>query len=71
MEKGKARPAWGLGRRLLSKSLEIAFEDPETAVRLANLGVRMSAYLGEGYDPFADRARPKRGRRGKGKKKRP
>lgn len=65
MGKGKAPPAWGLGRRLMGKSLELAFEDPEMAIRFANLSVRASAVLGENFDPFAKRPRPKRGRQKK------
>lgn len=63
MGKGKSPPAWGLGRRLMRKSLALAFEDPETAVRFANLAVRVSVILGEEFDPFAKQPRPKRGRR--------
>ncbi len=37
----------GLGEALLEKSLETAFSDPAMAVRLANLGVRLSLHLGE------------------------
>ena len=70
MEKGKRRPDWPLGEHLLSKGLELAFEDPGMAIRLARLGLQLSALLGKGYDPFAGSSRPKRGRRGKGRKKR-
>ena len=70
MEKGKRRPDWPLGEQLLNKGLELAFEDPEMAIRLARLGLRLSAFLEGGYDPFSESAKPRRGRRGKGKKKR-
>lgn len=53
----------GLGRSLMRKSLDLAFEDPEMAVRFANLGVRASAILGEQYDPFGEPAKPKRERK--------
>jgi hypothetical protein len=65
MGRGKSPPAWGLGRRLMRKSLDLAFEDPEMAVRFARLSVRVSAILGEEFDPFAKRPRPKRGGRRK------
>lgn len=41
------RTGAGMGEALLEKSLETAFSDPAMAVRLANLGVRLSLYLGE------------------------
>ena len=69
MQKGKGRPDWPLGEHLLDKGLELAFEDPGMAVRLARLGLQLSAFLEGGYDPFAA-PRPKGGRRGKGRKKR-
>ena len=69
MEKGKRRQDWPLGEHLLNKGFELAFEDPEMAIRFARLGLRLSALLERGYDPFAVSPRPKRGRRGKGKKK--
>ena len=70
MQKGKTRPGWALGEQLLDKSFELAFEDPRTAVRFASLGVRLSALLARGYDPFAQLPKkPKTGHRGKGKKK--
>ncbi|HWM94400.1 MAG TPA: hypothetical protein VN493_26830 [Thermoanaerobaculia bacterium] len=69
MEKGKPRPVRGLGQGLMDKSLELAFEDPVMAVRFANLSMRVSAFLGDGYDPFAQPPRRKRGRRGKARKK--
>jgi hypothetical protein len=69
MEKGKSRQDWPLGEHLLDKGFELAFEDPEMAIRFARLGLRLSALLEGGYDPFAP-PKPKRGRRGKGKKKR-
>lgn len=69
MEKGKGRRDWRLGEHLLNKGFELAFEDPEMAIRFARLGMRLSALLERGYDPFAA-PKPKRGRRGKGKKKR-
>jgi hypothetical protein len=53
MEKKQAHPPWGLSQHLMAKSLELAFEDPATAVRLANLAVRASLYLGEPIDPYA------------------
>jgi hypothetical protein len=37
----------------MAKSLEIAFENPALAVRLANLAVRAAIYLGEAIDPLA------------------
>lgn len=70
MEKGKRRPDWPLGEHLLSKGLELAFEDPGMAVRLARLGLQLSAFLQRGYDPFAPVKPPKRGRRGRGRKRR-
>ena len=70
MEKGKRRPRWPLGEHLLDKGLELAFEDPGMAVRLARLGLQLSALLEGGYDPFAAAANPKRGRRGKGRRRR-
>lgn len=69
MEKEKTRPGWALGEHLLNKGFELAFEDPEMAVRFARLGLHLSALLEGGYDPFTRSAKP-RGRRGKGKKKR-
>ena len=68
MKKAEFPTAWWLGRSLMRKSLDLAFEDPEMAVRLANLGVRASAILGEEHDPFAEPAKPKRGRRRKASK---
>lgn len=53
MEKKQAHPPWGLSQHLMAKSLELAFEDPAMAVRLANLAVRASLYLGEAIDPYA------------------
>lgn len=67
----KPPPDWRLGRQLLDKSLEMVREDPGTAVRLANLGVRISAILARGYDPFAELPKPKRRPRGKGRKAAP
>jgi len=70
MEKGKGRQDWPLGEHLLNKGFELVYEDPEMAIRLARLGLRLSALLEGGYDPFAPLPRrPRRGRRGKGKKK--
>ena len=69
MDKGKRRQDWLLGEHLLNKGFELAFEDPEMAIRFARLGLHLSALLKTGYDPFSPR-KPKRGRRGKGKKKR-
>lgn len=66
METGKPPPDRRLGRDLLDKSLELAREDPAMAVRLANLGMRMSAFLAGGYDPFAEKGEPRaRGRKRK------
>ena len=70
MEKGKRGQDWPLGEHLLNKGFELAFEDPEMAVRLASLGLRLSALLETGYDPFSESAKPRRGRRGKGGKRR-
>lgn len=42
---------WGLCQLLLKKSLETAFESPESAVNLANLAVKMSLRLGDVYHP--------------------
>ena len=71
MEKGKRQQEdWPLGEHLLNKGFELAFEDPEMAIRLARLGVRLSALLARGYDPFSVVKKPKRGRRGKGQGKR-
>lgn len=69
MENGKRRPGWPLGEHLLNKGMELAFEDPGLAIRLTRLGLRLSAFLEAGYDPFSP-PKPKRGRRGKGKKNR-
>jgi hypothetical protein len=69
MQKGKGRQDWPLGEHLLNKGFELVYEDPEMAVRLARLGLRLSALLERGYDPFSPLPRPRRGRRGKGKKK--
>lgn len=66
MATGKAPPEWRLGRDLLEKSLELAREDPVMTVRLANLGMRASAFLAGGYDPFAEKGSAKpRGRKRK------
>lgn len=70
MEKGKRQPGWPLGERLLDKGLELAFEDPGMAIRLARLGLQLSSFLEGGYDPFAEPPKPKRSRRGKGRKRR-
>jgi tetratricopeptide (TPR) repeat protein len=43
--------AWGLCQLLLKKSLEAGFEDPTTAVNLANLAVKISCRLGDVYHP--------------------
>ena len=53
----------GIGEALLAKSLETAFTDPAMAVRLANLGVRLSLHLGEA--PWGPGDRHRRGRAGK------
>lgn len=47
MEKRDEERGTGIGEALLAKSLETAFTDPAMAVRLANLGVRLSLHLGE------------------------
>jgi len=71
MEKGKGQQGdWPLGEHLLNKGFELAFEDPEMAIRLARLGLRVSLLLNRGYDPFSTTRKPKRGRRGKGRGKR-
>ncbi|HVG10604.1 MAG TPA: hypothetical protein VNM67_23065 [Thermoanaerobaculia bacterium] len=70
MEKGKRQQDWLLGEHLLNKGFELAFEDPEMAIRFARLGLCLSALLEGGYDPFSESAKPRRGRRGKGKKNR-
>ena len=64
---GTAKPpsGWDLGRQLLDKSLELAYRDPEMAVRLANLGVRAAALIAKGYDPFAPKVKRKPRRRRK------
>lgn len=54
----------GLGEALLEKSLETAFSDPAMAVRLANLGVRLSLHLGEG--PWAPGGKNRAGKRKSG-----
>lgn len=56
MGKNQSPPFHGLPQQLMAKSLEIAFEDPALAVRLVNLAVRASLYLGETIDPFAAHA---------------
>ena len=43
--------AWGLCQLLLKKSLEAGFEDPPTAVNLANLAVKIACRLGDVYHP--------------------
>lgn len=63
MEKGKGRPVWRPGERLLSKGLELAFEDPARAVRFAQLGLRLSSFLRGGYDPFAAKKEVRRSKR--------
>jgi len=72
MEKGKRRPAWPLGEHLLSKSFELAFEDPATAIRFAKLGLALASLLEGGYDPFSRPVKPKRSgiKRGKKRKRR-
>jgi len=70
MEKRKRQQDWPLGEHLLNKGFELAFEDPEMAIRFAKLGLSLSALLEAGYDPFSKSPKPRRGRRGKGKKKR-
>ncbi|HEX7186552.1 MAG TPA: hypothetical protein VF756_32330 [Thermoanaerobaculia bacterium] len=42
---------WGFCQLLLRKSLEAGFENPETAVDLANLAVKVAFHLGDAYDP--------------------
>ena len=70
MEKGKRRQDWPLGEHLLDKGFDLVFEDPGMALRLARLGLQLSVLLDRGYDPFAQSRKPRRGRRGKGRKKR-
>jgi len=72
MEKGKRRPPWPLGEHLLSKSFELAFEDPATAIRFAKLGLALASLLEGGYDPFSPAVKPKRSgiKRGKKRKRR-
>jgi hypothetical protein len=53
MEDKQGPPPRGLSQGLMAKSLELAFEDPAMAVRLANLAVRASLYLREAIDPHA------------------
>jgi tetratricopeptide (TPR) repeat protein len=43
--------SWGLCQFILRKSLEAGFEDPTTAVNLANLAVKISSLLGDVYHP--------------------
>jgi tetratricopeptide (TPR) repeat protein len=43
---------WGFCQLLLKKSLEAAFEDPARAVNFADLGVKISQYLDDAYDPY-------------------
>lgn len=43
--------SWGLCQLLLRKSLEAGFQEPTTAVNLANLAVRIASHLGDAYDP--------------------
>ena len=70
MEKGKGRPAWPLGEHLLSKSFELAFEDPATAIRFAKLGLALASLLEGGYDPFSPPVKkPKRSARKKRKRR--
>ena len=49
----KLTPAWWLSQQLLTKSVELAFEDPPLAMRLANLAVEASLRFGGSYDPYA------------------
>ena len=49
----QAPPPRGLSQGLMAKSLELALEDPATAVRLVNLAIRASLYLREAIDPHA------------------
>jgi hypothetical protein len=53
MDRKETPAPWGLSQQLMAKSLELAFEDPAMAVRLANLAVRASLYLREAIDPYA------------------
>jgi len=43
--------SWGLCQLVLRKSLEAGFEEPPTAVSLANLAVKISHRLGDVYHP--------------------
>ena len=69
-ENGEKPPGWPLGEHLLSKGYELAFEDTGMAIRFARLGLRLSALLEGGYDPFAPPAKPGQGGQDKGRKKR-
>jgi tetratricopeptide (TPR) repeat protein len=42
---------WGVCQHLLQKSLDAVREDPGRAFELANHAVRLTAHLGEAYDP--------------------
>ena len=53
MDEEQGPASRGLSQGLMAKSLELAFEDPAMAVRLANLAIRASLYLGEAVDPHA------------------
>jgi hypothetical protein len=48
-----ARSAWWLSQRLLTKSMEMAFEDPEMAMKLASLAAEASLRFGGEYNPYA------------------
>jgi len=64
------RPPWPLWELFLSKSFELAFEDPATATRFAKLGLALASLLEGGYDPFSPRVKPKRSGRKKRRKRR-
>ncbi len=42
---------WGLCQLLLSKSLEMVFDQPLAAVQTAEVAAKLSSYLGDAYDP--------------------
>jgi tetratricopeptide (TPR) repeat protein len=51
VEEDEGLHAWGLCQLLLTKSREAVFDHPALAVDLANLAVKVTAHLGEAYDP--------------------
>ena len=51
LERNEELHVWALCQLLLKKSREATFNDPNRAVELANLALRVVRHLGEAYDP--------------------